>query len=776
MEPEHKTHTNTAFIISDGYDLESITSDVKAIRLALQSGADQDLEIVSKKEWHFVADQYAFLGFLINKKIILFWVKGNVRKKHSKAVYERMKKVMASADQSQQLYHILDLSHITSFSLSARKVYENITNALAPHWKHSYYVLSGLGTTIFRIYTTIQPNFSNNVTLAKSLPQALTIILENDNTKQSIAEASRLSKFDPRQASHEELLHEYQHLAEKHEKLHHLHRNRAQKLLEMVGKITWNKDFDSKDFRADHNDAFYNVFGALALLQYDLKEIFNQQKKTNLTLEKEVATRTSQLASVIENTSEMIMSVNRNWQVQVINTAFQRRFQEAYGQNLKSGDLLLSKFPEHIREFWQTRFEKAFRGEGFSEIIMETIKQEKTYFQVTLNPIQEGKEIKEVSVFGLDITNLRKAEEKAKEYEGNLIKALKIARAGSWEFDLQTRKVKIGKEGLNILGLPADKDLILTLEAFVDRFLYPEDVSFLQERLAWAEQNEGDPNFQDQFPYRLYHQNGKLLQFMLYSHYKANSPKVIFGISQDITAQKEAEDKLLQQNLALKKVNSELDQFVYSVSHDLRAPLASVLGLINIAREEYERDNLMHYLDLQEKSILKLDSFIREIMDLSKNARLALQKELIDFQRLVDEVFEEQQYDQESSSIKKISKIDHAPDFYSDKRRIRVILRNLISNALRYANLQQPQPFVQVRVEINQEGAQIEITDNGVGIDAVHQSRIYEMFYRANQNKSGSGLGLYIVKETVEKLQGEIHLHSEPGEMTKFTVYLPSLE
>lgn len=126
MEPEHKTHKNSAFNISDGYNLESITSDVKAIQLALQSNADQDLEIVSKKEWHFVADQYAFLGFLINKKIVLFWVKGNVRKKHSKAVYERMKKVIAFADQSQQLYHILDLAHISSFSLSARKVYEDV--------------------------------------------------------------------------------------------------------------------------------------------------------------------------------------------------------------------------------------------------------------------------------------------------------------------------------------------------------------------------------------------------------------------------------------------------------------------------------------------------------------------------------------------------------------------------------------------------------------------------------------------------------------------------
>ncbi|MDF9795005.1 signal transduction histidine kinase [Catalinimonas alkaloidigena] len=776
MQPENNISKNDTYPISDGYDLESVASDVNAIRHLILNESSEELEVISKKEWQFIADEYAFIGFLINQKIILYWVKGNVRKKHSKAVYERMKKVVAFADQSQQLYHILDLSNINAFSLSARKVYEDITNALAPHWKHSYYVLSGLGTTIFRIYTSIHPGFSDKVTLARSLPKAIHIILRKEHSEQARSKRHSDTSFDPHQASHQELLQEYLYLTDKHEKLHYLHKNRAQKLLEMVGRMTWHKDFDTTDFHTDYNDAFYNVFGALALLQYDMKEIFNQQKRANQTLEREVATRTSQLSSVIENTSEMIMSVNCNWQVQVINTAFQRRFHEAYGQNLKSGDFLLSKYPEHIRDFWQTRFEKAFRGEGFSEMIVEMVKQEKTFFQITFNPIKTEQEVREVSLFGQDITTLKKVEEKAKEYEYNLIKALKIAGAASWEFDLQTRMIKIGKEGLNVIGLPTDEDLILSMEEFVERFLYPEDISFLQERLAWAEQNEGDPHFQDQFPYRLYHQNGTLLQFMLYSHYKANAPKVIFGISQDITAQKEAEEQLLQQNLALKKVNGELDQFVYSVSHDLRAPLSSVLGLIHIAREEEDHSTIMHYLDLQEKSILKLDSFIREIMDLSKNARLTIQKEAVDFQKLIDEIFEEQQYDQESHSIKKISEIDQTLDFYSDTRRIRVILRNLISNALRYANLNQPQPFVKVCVQVNRKGAKIAVEDNGVGIDNEHQARIYEMFYRANQNKSGSGLGLYIVKETVDKLNATIDVYSEPGKMTKFTVYLPTLD
>lgn len=773
MESDPKTSHSDILKVSDGYDFQSIQKDIAYIKQTVRSGSEQSLEILTRQEWQYISDKYVFLGFLINQKIVLYWVKGEVRKKDSQAVFERMKAIIQYTNNASSLYHILDLSHISSFSLSARKAYEKISTALAHHWKHSYYVLSSLGTTIFRIYSTIHAGFSQQITLTESLSKAIHFCFKKTDQKPEIL-ATKPS-FDPSLASHGELLEAYTQLEAKHKKLHQLHQDRAKKILEIIGKISWDEPFDAKSIQDHEDDSFYNVFGALALLQYDMSEILHKQKALNHILEKEVAIRTYQLGAVIEHTSEMIMSVDRNWRVQVVNSAFRERFRQVYQQQIRSGDFLLSKYPEHLRDFWRARFERGFSGESYQEIVTETVQQQTTYFQVTFNPICEpGEEVQEVSIFGQDITNLRKAEEKAKEYEGNLINALRIARAGCWELDLQTREINIGKEGLAILGLYSEQNLIISFEAFIERFLHPDDVVHLQERLAWAEQHQDDPEFQDQFPYRLYHQSGKILQLMLYSHYKANAHKVIFGISQDITAQKEAEEKLLRQNLDLKKVNSELDQFVYSVSHDLRAPLSSVLGLINIARHEQDRGTLMHYLDLQEKSILKLDAFIREIMDLSKNARLTIQKEPIDFQQLVNEVFEEQQYDQDTTSIEKISHIEQI-NFHSDVKRVKVILRNLISNALRYANLNQAHPFVAVRVYMRDKEAIVEIEDNGLGIHPDHQPYIFKMFYRANESKSGSGLGLYIVKETVDKLSGNVRVYSLPGKMTKFTVSLPDL-
>ncbi|HZG01667.1 MAG TPA: HAMP domain-containing sensor histidine kinase, partial [Chitinophagales bacterium] len=113
--------------------------------------------------------------------------------------------------------------------------------------------------------------------------------------------------------------------------------------------------------------------------------------------------------------------------------------------------------------------------------------------------------------------------------------------------------------------------------------------------------------------------------------------------------------------------------------------------------------------------------------------------------------------------------------FSSDPGRISVLLNNLISNAIRYQNPNVDKPYVDIAVETTADAAFIVVKDNGIGIDKAQQSKVFDMFYRVSQNSVGSGLGLYIVKETVEKLQGKIDLKSEPGTGTAFTIVLPNL-
>lgn len=247
----------------------------------------------------------------------------------------------------------------------------------------------------------------------------------------------------------------------------------------------------------------------------------------------------------------------------------------------------------------------------------------------------------------------------------------------------------------------------------------------------------------------------------------------IDGAIVDISEQKRNEEELRKINEDLQKTNAELDRFVYSASHDLRAPLMSLLGLINLIEMENKQDNREH-LELMRRSIGKLDLFIKDIIDYSYNARTTLDVTQIDFNELIAAAFEQFEYLDKATSVKKIIEVDSAEAFYSDAPRLRVIFNNLISNALRYQNRSISSPYIKIKVQVTNRYCIIEINDNGVGIAEEHQQHVFQMFYRATTENTGSGLGLYIVKEAIDKLEGSVQLSSVVSRGTAFVITLPN--
>ncbi len=229
-----------------------------------------------------------------------------------------------------------------------------------------------------------------------------------------------------------------------------------------------------------------------------------------------------------------------------------------------------------------------------------------------------------------------------------------------------------------------------------------------------------------------------------------------------------------KRNRELHKVNSELDRFVYSASHDLRAPLTSVLGLVNVAKADDGKE-IKTYLNLIEASVKKLDAFIRDIIDFSRNARLELKTEEIAFEPLIHEIVDDLKYLDERNKILRTISITSNGPFHTDVRRLKIILSNLISNAIKYHDPGKENPFLEVKVEHTDQHASIRVIDNGLGIGPEHLQHVFDMFYRGNENAKGSGLGLYIVKETVEKLNGKIFVESKINKGSTFEVTLPSL-
>jgi PAS domain S-box-containing protein len=247
------------------------------------------------------------------------------------------------------------------------------------------------------------------------------------------------------------------------------------------------------------------------------------------------------------------------------------------------------------------------------------------------------------------------------------------------------------------------------------------------------------------------------------------------AIETDITERKNSQQEILQRNEDLIKINTELDKFVYSASHDLRAPISSLLGLIEVARMEKNEDTRNNLFDMQKKSLQRMDRFIRDIVDHSRNTRLHLEPQVVDFKKIVEDAFEQLQFMENVERINRTVDILQSAPFHTSVTRVEIILNNLISNAVKYSDMRKGNPFLKVVIRSDEGQAEIRVSDNGEGIPGDALPRIFDMFYRGSGNSSGSGLGLYIVKEAVTKINGSIHVQSEYGKGTEFVVIIPDL-
>ncbi|MDX1628866.1 MAG: 7TM diverse intracellular signaling domain-containing protein [Fulvivirga sp.] len=309
------------------------------------------------------------------------------------------------------------------------------------------------------------------------------------------------------------------------------------------------------------------------------------------------------------------------------------------------------------------------------------------------------------------------------------------------------------KRGENILSLIPQKELKSTWESRYKDGLEGESHSYIDT--FYIEGNES------------------YFETKAYPIREGGTIRGIAFFSKDITAKLKAEKQLKAQNKMLKKVNKELDSFVYSASHDLKAPLASVLGLINLVKSEKDLNNRLHYYEMMEKSVVRLDTFIKDIIDYSRNERTSLHAKKIDLQELIESVFEDLKYFQDVEAIKKNIHIQVDRPVYTDEMRLKVVIRNLVSNAIKYGcspDVKNKQ--IDLTAEENDNTINLVVRDYGNGIPGENKERIFDMFFRAHENAAGTGLGLYIVKETVEKLQGSISFESS-HQGTSFFITIP---
>jgi len=232
-------------------------------------------------------------------------------------------------------------------------------------------------------------------------------------------------------------------------------------------------------------------------------------------------------------------------------------------------------------------------------------------------------------------------------------------------------------------------------------------------------------------------------------------------------------EDLKRQNAELVKINNELDRFIYSSSHDLRAPLSSLLGLIQLTELEHDESLKKDYLKMMRGRIAAMELFIKEIIDYAKNARQETEYELITLNDEIQKIINELKYMEGASTISVQCTGLENIKINCDLMRIRIVLSNLISNAIKYRDKSKKKCELLINAVTNTNSVSIEFKDNGIGIPSSQHEKVFDMFYRAHETSTGSGLGLYLVRETLSNLKGSIKIHSEVGEGSSFIITLP---
>lgn len=256
------------------------------------------------------------------------------------------------------------------------------------------------------------------------------------------------------------------------------------------------------------------------------------------------------------------------------------------------------------------------------------------------------------------------------------------------------------------------------------------------------------------------------------SNWKNGKEKFYCAFMIDISKRKKLEEKL-------KKTTKDLELFLYRSAHDLKAPLTSAEGLLNLLKEEKLNKRgsfLVTMLDeTLEKGRLLLDDLAFASIISEKRRDITI----IDFEKKINNALVALKGIKNFDDVKFQVEVQQEADFYFNQELIDSIFQNLIHNAICFSKpiTDTCVPTTKIHIKVSDERVYITISDNGLGIEADHMSKIFDLYFRgSNENHSGTGLGLYIIKRIADDFNGEIKVTSKINEGSSFEVFLPNLK
>lgn len=263
---------------------------------------------------------------------------------------------------------------------------------------------------------------------------------------------------------------------------------------------------------------------------------------------------------------------------------------------------------------------------------------------------------------------------------------------------------------------------------------------------------------------------GKKIDVELASHHTViDGEKLILNIAHNITERKTIHNDLRDKT-------KDLELLLYRSGHDLRTPFTSLQGVLNLIRQEAHNESVLELLDMFEKVLVSGNILVDNLSTSSLILNKSIKKEQVDFNQLVTQTLNNLKHLEGFNNISFNINIPEGLTLNSNPQLLSTIFQNLLQNAIKY---QKPisrthTPFIIINSFKTKDGIKISIKDNGIGINNKELDKVFDIYYRSNTTVDGTGLGLYIAKNTVEQLNGVISVKSIINKETQFDILLPN--
>ena len=247
-------------------------------------------------------------------------------------------------------------------------------------------------------------------------------------------------------------------------------------------------------------------------------------------------------------------------------------------------------------------------------------------------------------------------------------------------------------------------------------------------------------------------------------------------ITRDLT-ERVRNEELMRKNQELHRVNQDLDNFIYAASHDLKAPISNIEGLLAVLQESIAPEALANeynskILSMMQESVNRFKKTIATLTDVVKlqsgNTQAA---SAVNISEILNEIILDMKQMVDFSNVTIRTKLDNTLSVFFSRSNLRSILYNLISNAIKYHHPDR-RPIIQINGREEHGFVVLEVKDNGLGMGNAEKGTIFRMFQRLHDHVEGTGVGLFMVRRIVENAGGKIEVQSQLGEGSTFTIYL----